>query len=97
MNKNLKPSTARLFAMLPSTLVIRCHVAHGKPARVEVLDGQGGPTELDANYPGFQANLALLVTRGLVVHMGGALSGKPGSGKGYVDQVFAVLRAKAAA
>lgn len=86
----MKPSTARLFSMLPRVLVMRFDVVDGKQVGLDLLDGAGKPTGLDADYPGFAECLARLVKAGLVIDAGHSATGT--QSKGRVTRLFISLR-----
>ncbi len=81
MNATMKPSTARLFAMLPRVLVIRIDIVKGQVGGADALDGNGKPCGLDANYPGFAECLSRLITSGHVVHAADIQTGTPTKGR----------------
>lgn len=86
MKTAMKPSTARLLSMLPRTLIMRIDVVKGAPAGIDLLDGQGKPTGLDADYPGFAECLGRLVSAGRVIHAADIRTGTPD--KGRIERVF---------
>lgn len=63
----MKPSTAKLFAMLPRYFILQVDGLDGHAIGAHVTDGDGKSCGLDAEYPGFASNLERLVKAGLVV------------------------------
>lgn len=96
MKTPIKPSTARLLALLPVRFIIRVDVVQSKdgdckPCGASVLDGDGKATTLDVQYPGFMTNLERLRQAGIVIHVADA--GRPNPAKpgfGFIERHFIV-------
>ena len=67
----MKPSTRKLFSMLPATLVVRLDLVRGETVGCDLFDGSGKPAAgLDPQYPGFATCLERLIKAGHVIHGG---------------------------
>lgn len=86
----MKPSTARLFAMLPRVFVVRLDIVGGTIAGADALDVDGKPCGLDAGYPGFVECLGRLVASGHVIHAADVQTGTPT--KGRLERFFVSMR-----
>ncbi len=86
----MKPSTARLFSMLPRVLVLRLDIVAGAVVGIDALDGSGKPSGLDPHYAGFAECLQRLVTSGHVIHAADIQTGTPT--KGRLERWFISVR-----
>ncbi len=86
----MKPSTARLFAMLPRVFVLRIDIVGGETAGCDALDGNGKACGLDATYAGFGECLSRLVKSGHVIHAADVQTGTPT--KGRIERWFISVR-----
>lgn len=85
----MKPSTKKLFTMLPRVFKVSVDLVNEKIVGIDVVNREGNACGIDGEYPGFQECLKRLVTSGHVMHVASEIAGTPT--KARITQHFVSL------